>query len=182
MTGHGGDKRICFIRNTTTYRLDVLWHTNTTHTDKLQLSRHQVFARFADKAQVLVFAISSPEILEIRTDGTCSNRGRLSGSARTTGPALSSANERIQWTRFPTIGCRPHVKDFWTIPWQNYRVKNLDTLQQVNNQKITFASPPRSVDLRRLDSDQHSITYCTTYFNGNCQVSVDGRIIRQPHN
>ena len=38
-----------------------------------------VKARCADKTQVLVFAISSPEILEIRTDGTCSNRGRLSG-------------------------------------------------------------------------------------------------------
>lgn len=65
------------------------------------------------------------------------------GSARTTGPALSLPNERIQWTRFPTIGCRPHVEDLWTIPRRNYRVKNLDTLQQVNNQKITFAPPPR---------------------------------------
>lgn len=58
------------------------WHTPTpTHTDKLQLwRRHQALAWCAGKAQVLVFAISSPEILGIRTDGTCSNRGRLSGA------------------------------------------------------------------------------------------------------
>jgi hypothetical protein len=61
-----------------------------------------------------VFAISSPEILEIRTVELV-----LTGAAvgeRTHHWIGVSINERNQWTRFPTIGFVPHVKDSWTIP------------------------------------------------------------------
>lgn len=79
----------------------------TTHGQaSTSLSVTEFWTRCAEKAQVLVFAISSPEIWEIRTDGTCSNRGRrLSGNAHvTTGPAASVVKRAEPMDQIPTIG------------------------------------------------------------------------------
>lgn len=87
-----------------------------------------------------------------------------------TGAALSGAHAPLNRRCLSTLGAkldqishyrvRPHVEDFWTITRSQYRVKNLDTSQLLDNQKIIFGGGElRSKELRRLDRDEHGVAY-----------------------